>query len=79
VQQVDRRGWVGGVDARLYGSLDLGRVAAQTRPRRGDREAVDLRRLVAGFLRMAPDVAIVGEVRDKEALPELRAHDRAAA
>ncbi len=43
----------------------------QTRPRRGDREAVDLRRLVAGFLRMAPDVAIVGEVRDREALPLL--------
>ena len=32
---------------------------------------VDLRRLVAGFLRMAPDVAIVGEVRDREALPLL--------
>ena len=28
-------------------------------------------RLVAGFLRMAPDVAIVGEVRDREALPLL--------
>jgi pilus assembly protein CpaF len=26
---------------------------------------------VAGFLRMAPDVAIVGEVRDREALPLL--------
>ncbi|MFO7619855.1 MAG: ATPase, T2SS/T4P/T4SS family, partial [Bacteroidales bacterium] len=36
-----------------------------------DRPAVDLRRLVAGFLRMAPDVAIVGEVRDREALPLL--------
>jgi pilus assembly protein CpaF len=43
----------------------------QTRPQRADREPVDLRRLVAGFLRMAPDVAIVGEVRDKEALPLL--------
>ncbi len=40
----------------------------QTRPARADRPAVDLRRLVAGFLRMAPDVAIVGEVRDREAL-----------
>ncbi len=40
----------------------------QTRPARADRPEVDLRRLVAGFLRMAPDVAIVGEVRDKEAL-----------
>lgn len=43
----------------------------QTRPARGDRPAVDLRRLVAGFLRMAPDIAIVGEVRDREALPLL--------
>ncbi len=41
----------------------------QTRPARADRPAVDLRRLVSGFLRMAPDVAIVGEVRDREALP----------
>jgi pilus assembly protein CpaF len=43
----------------------------QTRAARGDRPAVDLRRLVSGFLRMAPDVAIVGEVRDREALPLL--------
>lgn len=43
----------------------------QTRPQRVDRPEVDLRRLVAGFLRMAPDVAIVGEVRDREALPLL--------
>lgn len=43
----------------------------QTRPLRADRAEVDLRRLVAGFLRMAPDVAIVGEVRDREALPLL--------
>ena len=43
----------------------------QTRPARPDRAEVDLRRLVAGFLRMAPDVAIVGEVRDREALPLL--------
>jgi pilus assembly protein CpaF len=40
---------------------------------------VDLRRLVAGFLRMAPDVAIVGEVRDREGLPEIRAHPCPAA
>jgi len=46
-------------------------ASMQTRPARIDRPAVDLRRLVAGFLRMAPDVAIVGEVRDKEALPLL--------
>jgi len=43
----------------------------QTRPLRMDRKEVDLRRLVAGFLRMAPDIAIVGEVRDREALPLL--------
>jgi pilus assembly protein CpaF len=43
----------------------------QTRAARSDRPAVDLRRLVGGFLRMAPDVAIVGEVRDREALPLL--------
>jgi pilus assembly protein CpaF len=43
----------------------------QTRPLRADRPEVDLRRLVAGFLRMAPDIAIVGEVRDREALPLL--------
>ncbi len=43
----------------------------QTRPPRRDRNEVDLRRLVAGFLRMAPDVAVVSEVRDREALPLL--------
>lgn len=43
----------------------------QTRAARSDRPAVDLRRLVAGFLRMSPDIAIVGEVRDREALPLL--------
>jgi pilus assembly protein CpaF len=43
----------------------------QTRAARVDRPAVDLRRLVSGFLRMAPDIAIVGEVRDREALPLL--------
>ena len=46
-------------------------ASMQTRAARLDRPAVDLRRLVAGFLRMAPDVAIVGEVRDREALPLL--------
>jgi len=50
--------------------LPLPNVASmQTRPPRPDRPGIDLRRLVSGFLRMAPDVAIVGEVRDKEALP----------
>ncbi len=44
----------------------------QTRPARADRPEVDLHRLVSGFLRMAPDIAIVGEVRDREALPLLR-------
>ena len=52
--------------------LPLPNVASmQTRPARQDRPAVDLRRLVSGFLRMAPDVAVVGEVRDREALPLL--------
>ena len=52
--------------------VGLANVASmQTRPARADRPAVDLRRLVGGFLRMAPDVAIVGEVRDREALPLL--------
>jgi len=46
-------------------------ASMQTRPARTDRPAIDLRRLVAGFLRMAPDIAIVGEVRDREALPLL--------
>ena len=46
-------------------------ASMQTRPPRAERREVDLRRLVAGFLRMAPDVAIVGEVRDREALPLL--------
>lgn len=43
-------------------------ASMQTRAARPDRSEVDLRRLVSGFLRMAPDVAIVGEVRDREAL-----------
>jgi pilus assembly protein CpaF len=52
--------------------IPLPNVASmQTRAPRSDRPGVDLRRLVAGFLRMAPDVAIVGEVRDREALPLL--------
>ena len=52
--------------------IPLPNVASmQTRPERADRPAIDLRRLVGGFLRMAPDVAIVGEVRDREALPLL--------
>jgi pilus assembly protein CpaF len=52
--------------------IPLPNVASmQTRAARPERAAVDLRRLVAGFLRMAPDVAIVGEVRDREALPLL--------
>jgi pilus assembly protein CpaF len=46
-------------------------ASMQTRAARADRPAVDLRRLVSGFLRMAPDIAIVGEVRDREALPLL--------
>ena len=44
-------------------------ASMQTRGGRPDRPGIDLRNLVGGFLRMAPDVAIVGEVRDREALP----------
>ncbi|WP_419853324.1 CpaF family protein [Candidatus Poriferisodalis sp.] len=52
--------------------IELPNVAGmQTRPGRAERAPVDLRRLVTGFLRMAPDVAIVGEVRDREAVPLL--------
>ena len=52
--------------------VPLANVASmQTRAARPERPPIDLRRLVAGFLRMAPDVAIVGEVRDREALPLL--------
>ena len=52
--------------------VPLANVASmQTRAARADRPPIDLRRLVSGFLRMAPDVAIVGEVRDREALPLL--------
>lgn len=46
-------------------------ASLQTRAPRADRPGIDLRRLVSGFLRMAPDIAIVGEVRDREALPLL--------
>ena len=52
--------------------LPLPNVASmQTRAARHERREVDLRRLVSGFLRMAPDIAVVGEVRDREALPLL--------
>lgn len=49
-------------------------ASMQTRAGRPDRDPVDLRRLVAAFLRMAPDVLIAGEVRDREGFPELLAH-----
>jgi pilus assembly protein CpaF len=52
--------------------VPLANVASmQTRAGRVDRKEVDLRRLVSGFLRMAPDIAIVGEVRDREVMPLL--------
>lgn len=40
--------------------------------------AVPGHRLVAGFLRMSPDVAIVDGMREREGLPEGRADDKAA-
>ncbi len=43
----------------------------QTRPRRADRAEVDLRTLSNAFLRMTPDVVVIGEVRDRETLPFL--------
>ena len=46
-------------------------ASMQTRGPRPDRPEIGLRQLVSAFLRMAPDVAIVGEVRDREALPLL--------
>lgn len=49
--------------------IPLANVASlQTRAARPERPEVNLRRLVAGFLRMAPDIAIVGEVREQEAM-----------
>ena len=63
---VDRRGGVRGRRPAAERRIDADpRAHDPTGPR------VDLRRLVSGFLRMAPDVAIVGEVRDREALPLL--------
>lgn len=54
--------------------VPLANVAGmQTRGARPDRPAIDLRDLASAFLRMAPDVAVVGEVRDREALPLLLA------
>jgi hypothetical protein len=45
------------------------------RPRaRPERKEVDRGRSVAGFLHMAPDVATVGEVRDREALQGISGH-----
>lgn len=41
----------------------------QTRRARRGVAAIDLRTLVTAFLRMAPTIAVVGEIRDKEALP----------
>lgn len=53
-------------------SVSLANVAQmQVRPKRADRGEIDLRILASAFLRMAPDVAVIGEVRDKESLPFL--------
>jgi pilus assembly protein CpaF len=46
-------------------------ASLQTRPPRPDRPPIHLRHLVGAFLRMAPDIAVVGEVRDREAMPLL--------
>lgn len=50
--------------------VDLPNVThLQSRPERGGSAGVDLRRIASAFLRMSPDLAIVGEVRDSEVLP----------
>ena len=50
--------------------VDLPNVThLQSRPERGGANGVDLRRIASAFLRMSPDLAIVGEVRDSEVLP----------
>jgi pilus assembly protein CpaF len=43
----------------------------QTRPRRPERPEIELRTLTNAFLRMTPDVVVIGEVRDRETLPFL--------
>jgi pilus assembly protein CpaF len=49
--------------------LDLPNVAhLQTRRARNTTKEIDLRALVGAFLRMSPDRALVGEIRDREAL-----------
>ncbi len=49
--------------------IDLPNVAhLQTRRARATTPEIDLRTLVGAFLRMSPDRAIVGEIRDREAL-----------
>ncbi len=45
----------------------------QTRRARVGAEGIDLRKLASAFLRMSPDIAVVGEIRDAEALPFIMA------
>jgi pilus assembly protein CpaF len=72
VAEVDPRSRVVVAEEVFEAEVPLANVAGmQTRGSRPDRPEIGLRRLVAAFLRMAPDVAIVGEVRDHEALPLL--------
>jgi pilus assembly protein CpaF len=59
-------------EAVFEADIPLPNVATlQSRARCADREPGDLRRLVAGFLGVTSDVAIVGQVQGREALPEL--------
>ncbi len=72
VAELDPRARVVVAEEVFEAEVPLTNVAGmQTRGPRPDRPEIGLRRLVAAFLRMAPDVAIVGEVRDREALPLL--------
>jgi pilus assembly protein CpaF len=72
IAELDPHGRVVVAEEVFEAEVPLANVAGmQTRGPRPDRPEIGLRRLVSAFLRMAPDVAVVGEVRDREALPLL--------
>ncbi|MGC9154907.1 MAG: ATPase, T2SS/T4P/T4SS family [Ferrimicrobium sp.] len=70
--QVDPRSRIVVAEEVAETGVALANVAhLQTRRARRGATAIDLRTLVTAFLRMAPSIAVVGEIRDKEALPFL--------
>ncbi len=72
LSQVDPRSRVVVAEEVAETGVELANVAhLQTRRARRGTAAIDLRTLVTAFLRMAPSIAVVGEIRDKEALPFL--------